>query len=88
MQPPDDLPEELEGDFPRGRDPRHTHRLPSACRDTATTCSPCAARPSRSWTSTSTTSARRGDTPTDVAIVLVELRHAIARAEAEPCQPN
>jgi hypothetical protein len=30
----------------------------------------------------------RGDTPTDVAIVLVELRHAIAKAEEEPCQPN
>jgi hypothetical protein len=30
----------------------------------------------------------RGDTPTDVAIVLVEMRHAIARAEAEPCQPD
>jgi hypothetical protein len=30
----------------------------------------------------------RGDTPTDVAIVLVEMRHAIARAEEEPCPPN
>jgi hypothetical protein len=30
----------------------------------------------------------RGDTPTDVAIVLVEMRHAIARAEGEPCPPN
>jgi hypothetical protein len=87
MQPPDDMPEELEGDFRAGeiRDTRtapecvqrHRDDLLAVCRK---------AEPILDQYIDD--QCERGDTPTDVAIVLVEMRHAIARAEAKPCPPN